>query len=189
MRRIGLLMVSLALGGACGGNDAADGGNDPGLCTGFTACGGDPTGTWTVTGFCDNDVGGQEFEECPAATVDLDFTQTGTVTLNSDSSYQFSINTDGVGTLTIPGSCLTGITECSIFDDDELLCTGDPASACTCQSEINEVDMDTGTWAVSGTTITLTDQSEQSDDLEFCVDGNTLTVRDAEDDVVIRMTR
>ncbi len=187
MKAMRLSAVCLVMFVACGGDDGSVS-NDPALCESFSPCGGDPIGSWSLAGFCivDNDV---SFDECPGATVDNNDSRSGSVQLNSDNSYQVDVTNNSQFTISVPGNCLTEANDCSSVgqEDESLVCSGDPASSCTCTSEDITVDMTTGTWAVSDNTITLTNE-DGTDTLEFCVEGNTLTLRDDEG-LVTRLTR
>ncbi len=188
MKTVGLSSVFLVMFVACGG-DATDGSNDPALCENFSPCGGDPVGSWSLASFCIGDADVDGFEECPGATFNIDASQSGSVELSSDSGYQRNVFSNTRGNLSVPGSCLVGITDCGSLEraDESLSCSGDPAASCTCTGEESDVDMATGTWAVSGNTLALTDE-DGTESLEFCVEGNTLTLRDDEG-AVTRLTR
>lgn len=182
MRTMVLGGVCLVMFVACGGDDAGVR-NDLALCESFSPCGGDPAGSWILDGFCivDEDT---RFDECPGATVERSLSRSGSVELNPDSSYQVDFTGNTRFTLSVSGSCLTGVTDCSSLqqEDESLSCTGDPASSCTCTGEDVSVDMTTGTWAVSDNTIAFTGE-DGTETLGFCVEGNTLTLRDAEGSV------
>ncbi|MEN0067112.1 MAG: hypothetical protein AAGA48_33585 [Myxococcota bacterium] len=180
-------VACLALLGACGGGDGG-GNNDPTLCDNFRPCGGDPTGSWSLVGFC-NGADALSFDECPGATFDLTSSRTGSFELNADQSYESEIASDTSTTLFAPAECLTGIDDCSDIEqpDESLTCSGDPASSCTCTGEVSDVSMATGSWAVTGNAITITDDAG-TNTLEFCIEGDTMTLRDDEG-AVTRLTR
>lgn len=166
-------LFALAMGAlvaACGGGDDDGGGFD---CS-FNACGGDPVATWTIAGSCT--LGDQTIEECPEATFDdSGIEQDGTVTINSDGTYSTSVTTTGTVQFTFPLSCLGGAT-CDQLEGavEGVTCT-DTGEACDCTQTLNETDNETGTYVASGSTVTFTpDGGGTPDELEFCVEGNTM---------------
>jgi len=173
--------VLLTIAG-CGGDDGG-GGSNQALCDSFSACGGDPVGVWSITGYCID--GDFEVPSCPTATADFNLNQSGTVTVNGDDTYVTDTVTTGAIVAHIPGDCFTGIpvASCSDLDDEDQTCTGDIASSCDCTSTIDDTDTETGTWVANGSTITLTpDGAGDPDMLDFCVDGNRMTVRTQDPD-------
>ena len=164
-----LLTIPMALLSACGDDD---GGVD---CSAFTACGGDPTGTWTIRGTC-IDPNQEVFPGCEGATASGSPTETGTVTINADMTYTADTRTMGSASFSIPGSCLTGLTSCDMLEDESTMCDGTIDTSCSCDITFDETSTETGTYSTSGNNITLTPSGGSADTGEYCVSGNTLRV-------------
>ncbi len=141
---------------------------------GFHACGGDPTGRWKYQDACLSlPIGGGSSEGCPGMT------QTGDIEfVNYSLEFQGGQATSQIDkvvvsiTLTLPKSCLMG-APCSAIEQENMTCT-DTGAACECvgsQEEIPEQASKTQPYSVSGSTITLGDQTA-----EFCVQGDELRI-------------
>jgi hypothetical protein len=144
-----------------------------GTCSAFTACGGDPQGTYDYTGGCIEDVFAAARNACPA----LDTTN---ATVNVKGSIYFTGNalsrdvtvTIG-GALTFPQSCTLGM--CSTLEAqlkgafDSVSCTG--SSACTCTVSKTEVEKDATTYTIQGSTATTAD----GDTYSICEKGADLS--------------
>lgn len=170
------LIISASLAGAlaaCGGDDGASVG---GLSCSSPACGGDPVGVWTIEDSCID--GDFTVEECPELEVNsFSATQSGTVTVNADNTYELDTQTVGSVSVTFPASCFGGLlTDCAQLNDDDTTCTGDAAAACDCDVSVDETTVESGTWSVNGTEVTLDDGNGNAETSEFCVDGDAMSV-------------
>ena len=174
MRILFSLLVAASLA-ACGGGDGG------GLDCGFAACGGDPVGVWTIADSCLE--GTPMIDDCPDAVITSDVSLSGTVTVNADMTESSSITTTGTQTASIPSACLMGAT-CAQVEAaiDGASCT-DAADGCDCTLTIDDTDEASGTWSVSGTTITIVDTGEDPETLDFCVDGDSMQVRTEADGI------
>jgi hypothetical protein len=146
----------------------------------FEACsGGDIVGTWEIQGACvDLPVNPLE-ETCPEATIDLATNMSGTVSFNDDGTYDVAITLSSNFSFTLPASCVTEGVDCQAdLGDDETTCESDGAGGCSCtQTGSEETQENSGTYEVSGSTITTT-QDGETNTVEICVSGNTLKVMD-----------
>ena len=169
---------------ACGG----DGG---GSCGKVAPCGGDVAGTWNVSGACfksttlDTTLG----SACAGATVALTFTAlSGTVALNGDLTYATTTTAAFALQQTLPAACLQALaTTCAALDqqfkemmatDPTVLsagCTGSGTCICSLRTA-PQTSSETGTYATSGTTLTLTASDGTSESNPYCVQGNELHV-------------
>lgn len=165
----------------------------------FSACGGDITGTWTLSGVCADVPDGVGPVDCPDATVDVNFNATGSITFNDDGTYDKDfVNTTTI-TIEMPNSCLkmlgggTAPESCAAIADGEVdedgkstTCTGDPATKCTCvETSPQDIDAATGTWEAGAQgAISMADDGEDPDSQLYCVTGNKLQVQQTSDDGV-----
>jgi hypothetical protein len=148
-------------------------------CSG-TACGGDPTGNWTITDVCVDD--SEEPLDCPGSYMRIDdITMEGTVDLNADMTYasQFT-RFDMTYVLHMPSTCIGGMS-CSDFSaamGDGYSCV-EAGDGCDCTGmQSAPSDPDSGTWAVDGTNLELSSSngSGPPDAMPFCAEGDTLWV-------------
>jgi hypothetical protein len=212
------IFLMLALGAACGrksarsdessgGGKSSSGGSGSisfSDCGPFVACGGDVVGTWTLASLCGDSIMSVARLGPDCAVIE------GTPTLESDASYAF----DSDGTYIVSGTIDLSATEsfddacttstfqrsasevCTRFNDQNSLvgsagfslkCTFGNGT-CTCHASAPLSENETGTYAVDGTSITLTPSSSGAPNAtttssllagtsDFCSDGNTLTVR------------
>jgi len=161
----------------------------------FSECGGDIAGDWTIQGACidkknsDNPFG----QSCPEATFDLQVDATGSVTFGADKTYSSSINLGGKVHVVFPAKCASafpgGLMTCAqlamtLSKDGTVTCTGTPATNCDCTGPIeSKVDNNSGTYEVSGSTLTMIDSVDLKPDVQqFCVKGTELKVHNVEDD-------
>ena len=181
-RLLALGLLTLAPAGAgCGGSSA------PPNCGQEQPCGGDVVGAWSFLGACQNvkaastDVMGV----CPGASITSANTSlTGSLTFNSDLTYTAS-NWHETFTLTetVPLSCTDG-TACADGNGTStdtnngmtvsvtVNCTG--TTVCNCRlSGTLSLTSDTGTYALSGTTLQMTGAAT-SGGFPYCVEENRL---------------
>ena len=167
-----------------GGNDGG-GNNGQGLTTtgdtcggtGFTACGGELTGTWVLTGGCVNPVTLPYYSEC-SADIAVSVSPAGQMTVADDGSYTvdgflFDAELDA----TVPKTCLDSGDSCTDNPiDDEGVDAGD---ACELNYGHDVWLRDPGSLTVdeSANTIALTTENGgNAGSFEYCVDGDTLTL-------------
>jgi hypothetical protein len=151
----------------------------------FTACGGDPTGTWQIQSAClsgntgsDDPFGGK----CDEATVDVNVAADGTLTV-TDGRYTWNLTVQGDVTFNIPASCVDPLsggmaTSCDDFagDSGETTCTGSLDEGCACtQAGDKDTQTSSGTLEVKGNQIIGTEDGEEpGEPSDFCVKGNSL---------------
>lgn len=183
------------------GTDAQDGGGidapevtlQYGSCQPFTACGGDPTGTWKyAAGGC---VDALQVAQCPQLTVSTpSFKIRGIVTFAGGTATRHA---EAVFTakLGIPKACVDALPIASCAGVqlgltlapptgaglDSATCTSDGAGGCSCDVMDTTTEQSTGPYVVEngGMTIRTTNDDKTYD---FCVGGdagpNTLTYRE-----------
>ncbi len=172
-------------------------------CT-FGACGGDLTGTWSITGACADipDAANPFAAQCAEATFDVNLELTGSITFNADKTYDQNFTSAGHFSYTLPASCLAAAGAPASCDemsdpgdpangDAPTVCTGDPATTgCTCsQDGTPETSVKTGTWSSSGTTLTMTDSdSTEPSSVEYCANGSDGRFQTVESDGGITVT-
>lgn len=140
--------------------------------------GGDITGTWNINGLCANLLE-EGFEElCPTAVVEIIIDGSGSVTFNSNDTYEVDIVISGTIDIEFPADCTEGAQSCAGFlgtDAGDPECTGTPSSGCNCTGVLDNSDdgPSSGTYTTSGNEITFDGETESG---AYCVAGDTLTV-------------
>jgi len=150
----------------------------------FTACGGDPSGTWRIATACITGAGGDNpfGDACAEGTIDIDVMADGTLTVENG-RYTWDLTVAGNVTSNIPASCIGPLsggaaTSCDDFggDDEGTTCSGSLAAGCSC-TQAGEPEMDTsaGTLEVRGNQVIGTEDGEEpGEPSDFCVKGNSL---------------
>lgn len=175
-----------------------DGEQVGGGCEGeYDACGGNLVGTWTLGESCANfesDVFAQQFDvpNCEDDTVALGVNVTGSATFGQDGTFESEFTFALEATVTVPKSCFNGT--CPEMEDEDDLAWTESGNNCVGTTTMmdDEPDVTTGTYEVDGGSLTITNTSDDGGDddgpdtLEFCVDGDNLSVRQIMDGVEIR---
>ncbi len=152
----------------------------------FVACGGDIVGDWSISGGCVDDGGNNGLNElCATATIDVDFDTTGTVSFGADGKFSSNVASSGSLALNLPKECLPALGgSCEDFSsalDSPCTTAADGSCACIIPADDNTAG-DMGTYSVSGTSLTMTSTSSIApDELEYCVEGNNLHVKQTKD--------
>jgi hypothetical protein len=60
------------------------------------------------------------------------------------------------------------------------MCDGDAAQACTCIATLSFPADNTGTYSTDGNTVTTQTGKDPAEVADYCIDGDTLRVRDPE---------
>jgi hypothetical protein len=187
MRRTLPLLLALALAGlaACdssSGTPAAD----PFTCTdgvsSFAACGGDPTGDWTLESVC---VSGEALfarttmkRDCPQAKAAVAMDWTGTAKLHGG-QIVFTVTAESsTTTLTIPDACLKGVACADAVTEPGYACTAGAAGTCVCVQAASGAGGPTETraYTIDGTAlVTTTTTGEER--MDFCVKDGTLALQ------------
>lgn len=140
------------------------------------SCGGDVVAAWGVAGQCDVGLGPEPAgdPECPEWTRDVSgLVLSGSLTVRSDGTYEESLATSGSFTDRVPLSCLLDGQSCETWFDDAT-CTTD-GSDCECVVPFEGASATTGTWSVTGDSITFFGES-QTHRADYCADANRLTL-------------
>jgi hypothetical protein len=167
----------------------------------FTACGGDPKGTWTVKDLCipGQSLGADPFNgKCTGFSADGDLTVTNELIIDATTIKTTDGNLTTTSTLNVPLSCANSdgdggtkspppFPDCATFQTQlnkdraakpQYACTDKGAGVCACTvSETKANPGDTKTYTISGNTITTTDSTgKMGTPTEFCSKGNLLAV-------------
>lgn len=196
--RIGRVVLAVALaaigcgsssakpdgGGTGGSGSGGSGGTGSGSCGMVEPCGGDIVGTWNVTGECINSMvlDPQTQAICAQASIsNISISVSGSGTFNADLTYSLAENVTVMVTWNVPATCLAGET-CDYFAsmfqgqlpaNTTFTCTG--SSACTCTEAASGTADDNGTYALSGSNISVTSAvSGSTSSGGYCVQGSTL---------------
>jgi hypothetical protein len=149
------------------------------------ACGGDIVGNWTVSTLCGPGANQtQSVSGCPGGMATIHVTATGTLRFGVDGSYTTMLTPAGSAMDFLPKSCLGGST-CAMLQDALLqqgtfsdgTCTDDGTN-CNCALTLAaRLTTQTGTYSVSGTTLTTTTADAGMPSLSpYCVSGNQLSI-------------
>src|SRR5258708_3867251 len=104
----GFALAACVLAAGCStSSSSSSGGTD---CTMFSACGGDVTGTWTLTKACTSGAPNPLATQCPSSTFQIVETVGGTINFKSDGTYSANTTSSSAGDFTLPPSCLRGPT-------------------------------------------------------------------------------
>lgn len=152
-------------------------GQTGGTCPAYTACGGDPTGTWSYTAGCATVGNADPFKgQCPGASFSLTIDLVGTVTFGGGNYTAKSTATTSSSVLA-PKSCVGN--DCAKALGSQFPNAKDDGVNCVGTSAPQTSSGDgTGTYVVAGNKMTLTDSKAGATptDAEFCVKGNELSV-------------
>jgi hypothetical protein len=179
-------------------------GSSSGGSCGVAPCGGAVTGSWKASSACvDRATLNMEFlsgvmSSCPTASLGaVTTTPTGTVSFAADMTFTgtLAVNTN-IG-LNFPPAC-TGGASCdqltqalqSIVGMDGITavsCAGAGSCVCTLQQTLDIVN-DTGTWATSGTTLSLTGATNGAGGGAYCVKGSSLHLLDVDMATMMKVT-
>jgi hypothetical protein len=189
----GIALLGLSCGGGAGQTtDGGTGGTHGGsggsggsraTCGAVSACGGDIIGSWKVIDSClttNQDLSSVAGPGCTGASALWAFTYTGTLTYNGDGTFDSTI----MGSATIheqfPSGCNPFGNTCAQDTQPPTdagassTCSTDTTGSCTCDV-VTAVTAatPTGTYSVSGTTLT-TVQAGNTSTLSYCVQGGFL---------------
>lgn len=139
----------------------------------FTPCGGDLTGTWTFAASCATLAEPPVVDECPTAEVVFDVEFTGTVTFGADTAFSSSSVIDVIIEKTYPKTCLPSGMTCADIGPG-VVDTGDSCVQTQTNQETND---DAGTWTSAGTTVTITRPDDTPETQEYCVSGDSASVK------------
>lgn len=117
-----------------------------------------------------------------------DIDASGTVVYGADGRYQTNTTLSGSMTINVPASCLNqqGITftcaqvQQSLQGNDttgisSISCSG--SNGCSCVAQLTpEIQTESGTYTISGSTVTHQISTGGSDSITYCVKGNTATL-------------
>ena len=203
---VACLVVS-CFGAACSSGGKSRGTGE--ACAAITPCGGDPVGTWTLTSSCM--IGGWEQlvgdmydePECSDALASVDVSPTGTLVVNADGTYETQTHLSMTMRLVFTRDCIGAMAELETVDDAtlEVFCdelhsrfnSGDEessidsgtcsvnAGACQCTISSDTDGGTTGTYVISGTTLTTTNAEGEVDEGPFCIQGDQMQVEKTED--------
>jgi hypothetical protein len=168
--------------------------NEGDTCPTATPCGGSLNGTWRYSAACLKADTGETVKcgENQEIQTSIDYALTGTVTIDGG---RFTANQMIVLRRSIfyTAACLTDISmgqpvgPCSGIQTElnkqqtGWTCTGTPEQGCSCQLSVNVTQTPMGSVVINGQQVAFNeDGKEPKDPGSFCVQGNNLTVQDAE---------
>jgi hypothetical protein len=165
-------------GAGGGGGNGGTGGTSGGGCGSVQPCGGSLVGTWTINDVCINAPPTTD-PSCPGYTVsDVSATETGTLTFASGGTYTANVNTTVSYTEVTPASCIDPATCADL--EDSYVASGTPATCtgttvCTCRITVTATGGgETGTYATSGSTLTVTPSAGNPSTMGYCVQSDSV---------------
>ena len=166
------------------------GSSSGGTCGNAAACGGDIVGAWTIQSSCVSEAASMFDDSCPTAALTAsNLKATGSVAYKADLTYAATTSLSGSVTVHLPASCLSagaaGTLTCDQLNQTfaanpvagiSFHCTG--TSDCSCVETLTNVSSNTtGTYTTTAAgVVTETSSSGSTDESDFCVKGNTLTI-------------
>ena len=179
-----------------GCNGSSNGLGGTGQCGSFTSCGGAIVGTWRLTGECVNypDAGVSTSDagtsSCSLGQIATNPQLSGTLTFLSNGTYSVTSSMSGSTKFTYTAACMTDVgMTCAQLNSGLAAaadggvsgsCASTSAGDCTCSESYSKVaGSEEGTYTTSGSSLTMTPSSSSSapGTTEYCVRGNTLTLR------------
>jgi hypothetical protein len=148
-----------------------------GTCNAFTACGGNPTGTYDYQSGCVANVFASIRQSCPGLdTSGVVIKGKGTVYLDGVTLTRV-ISSHATGTVVFPQACnpvgCTALANALRPGFESITCTG--TTSCTCTISKRSVANDANTYTISGSTLT----TGAGDRFEFCDKSGTIEYRGA----------
>jgi hypothetical protein len=121
---------------------------------------------------------------CPDASLgNVRLTPTGSIAFTADMMVTSTLSLSSTLDLNFPATCTSGATCVDLTAALQTLvgsggitsvnCTGSSGCTCTLAQTVDTVD-ETGTWATSGTTLTVTGATTGADAGPYCVQGSSL---------------
>jgi hypothetical protein len=193
MRAGSMAWVVLALG--CGGGGDGVTLTKATVCSGsYSACGGDPTGTWDLAGVCvEGDLAASadaqlssKYAACAGSITNATVAGGGSVTY-SGGNATYDAKEELVSTLAYSPACVAAISSGATLSASVCTqvqsnlnaetntkgnCSYD-GSHCNCTMTVTNPDTVTHTFSVSGSTISESDGSSY----QFCVNGSSMSQR------------
>jgi hypothetical protein len=193
----GLLFAGAFAAHGCGGSS----GSGPVLipattCNGtFTACGGDPTGTWDIASICvEGDLTAAynaemsaDYPACGSTFISANVAGAGSVTYGAG-NFSFNATMQAAMSLAYTPDCVSaasggatssastcGQTAATLDNEPETAATCSyTGTNCNCSMTITHANTDSGLYTVSDSTIAESGGSTYT----FCVNGNTMIQRE-----------
>jgi hypothetical protein len=175
-------------------SSSGSGGSGGDNCGKVAACGGDIVGTWKVATACAQSTAPTTVTtgSCTETTQVGQISASGTATFNSDMTYTVSLSESADETVTVPTSCLAGVT-CdelqmdlggAIKDDAGATMTTCTTSGSSCSCDVSVMGQaitEMGTYTLSNNTVTTTSSTSTgtTGGGQYCVQGNTLHILSA----------
>ena len=189
MRKISIIgLTILGFTAACDGGDVCEG-------LEFSACGGELQGTWELQDTCGiSETLFDEPAECTDATFETHERFDVVLEFGDDGTYEFTPSGTTSATYKISTDCLDALEiTCDDYGDsfgDDGSCTLEDDCQCDVTTDASTIGNESGTYAVDGTTLTTTPNDDAPDEVEYCVDGDTLTIATpSEDDIILVFKR
>jgi hypothetical protein len=167
----------------------------------FEACGGDPTGNWTIKDLClEMEIGENPFAERPECAdqlyqISMDFE--GYIHLNADKTYEVLMTPVASMLVELDDECLDSISQGQMAPADMCVELGKnmpncayAGGKCSCSGPVDtgdddeEPEVETGTWSTEGTNLFVSEDGETDapKPVPFCVKGNTVALEVTNED-------
>ncbi len=188
--------------------------NEPMACgTEVPACGGDPTGSWTVTDWCSDFTGDLASGTttytsyyCDGFTVRRQVVWDSTLTFSADQVFLYELEIDGHFELDLPQECVEylGYADCAELMEYVvygLECSDRAEGGCSCVAEIDVTAFGEGTWSTCRGVLTVSEFPATATgtyvgypytttttefggwETAYCIDGDFLRLQDDPDEL------
>ena len=168
--------------GGAGGQASGTGGSGASCPPTVSPCGGNIVGTWKVTQYCvtTTQVLSSAGSGCTGATATYQFFYSGSLTFNTDGTFDSAVTGGATVTEQFPSGCNPFGFTCqqlgqSAMDAGTGTCSADATGGCTCDVATKALmpASPTGTYSVSGSTLTTVDNGNATTN-SYCVQGASL---------------
>lgn len=159
--------------------------SEGGSCSTPAACGGNIVGNWLVTSSCVQLTGTFSSSLCPTATAVASLRYLGQVSYTANMTYTLNSSATGTEAIDFPASCVT--TTCDQIAQTlqasppdgltSIHCSPAAGGGCACDAALaSGSNTETGTYTLSGTSITTTSSDGSGETDSYCAMANHLDI-------------
>ncbi|WP_437976128.1 hypothetical protein WMF11_01135 [Sorangium sp. So ce295] len=189
-----VIVATLLALSACGGSvdDERNSKEEGPSCGLVAACGGDPTGTWTMDEACLDPSMFEDLDEGCDAEIDISgLVVSGRAEFRADHSYATTITQQGPIKVVYPAACLAAedmpISCAQLSAEMQRAASGKESpftsaecaqagADCACTFVLGRLTTPSmGTWSVSGSILTVEPERREPEESPFCAQGSSLT--------------
>ncbi|WP_438041303.1 hypothetical protein [Sorangium sp. So ce128] len=192
--RSAVIVTTLLALSACGGSvdDEGNSKEEGPSCGLVAACGGDPTGTWTMDEACLDPSMFEDLDEGCDAEIDISgMVVSGRAEFRADNTHVTTVTQQGPIEVVYPAACLAAedipITCAQLSVKMQRAAAGKESpftsvecahagADCACTFVLGRITTtSTGTWSVSGSILAIESEGEEPEENPFCAQGSSFT--------------